>query len=143
MKGGTILTERQLIKMMRDEYQLRLLEMMGEADVFDKEGNLVVGRDLKVRHKKSQYEYTIDDVIEDSESGNVKIVLRLPDEPRFPAPPEDPDILINDQGRASLLDEEELIAPPASNKFDGLAYDDSPQLFIINQEEFEKEYEVK
>ena len=35
---------------------------MNETDVKDKRGNVVISPGLKVRHKGSQYEYTVDHV---------------------------------------------------------------------------------
>ena len=60
-----------------------------ETDIQDSEGRVVISPGLKVRHKDSQYEYTVDSVVKD-ESGKHTVVLRLPEEPRFePAGAED------------------------------------------------------
>ena len=83
-----ILTEKKIIRMLRSEYRQRLLEVVNETDVFDDRGNMIIGKDLKVRHKKSQYEYTVDDVLEDPKTGDVQIALRMPEDPRIaPEPP--------------------------------------------------------
>ena len=44
------------------------MNRMKDADVLDVQGNIVIATDLKVRHKDSQYEYTVDSVVPD-ESG--------------------------------------------------------------------------
>jgi len=136
-----ILTEQQIIHMMRDLYRNRLMKVMHEADVIDDDGNIIVARDLKVRHKDSQYEYTVDDVIEDPETGEAMIALRLPEDPRF-KPPAGEDILIKDRKKAAVLGEDELVN---LNIRDELRTADDPEeeIFFIDQEEFEKEYEVK
>ena len=54
--------EKQFLAMVRHEYKSRLLEALSEVDVVDQRGNILVSPDLKVRHKKSGYEYTVDDV---------------------------------------------------------------------------------
>lgn len=102
------LTEQEVIGIMREAYHERLMEVMGESDVYDKQGNMILTKDLKVRHKDSQYEYTVDDVHGSEESDDLMIKLNLPEEPRV-----------------------------------GNSVDDDDEIFVIDQEEFEKEYEVK
>ncbi len=53
-----------------------------ETDVKDSRGEIVISPGLKVRHKESQFEYTVDSVVQD-EKGGIQVVLNLPDEPRF------------------------------------------------------------
>ena len=50
----------KIIQVMREEYRRRLIETIDESDVFDEKGNLIITKDLKVRHKDSQFEYTVD-----------------------------------------------------------------------------------
>ncbi|MAF25261.1 hypothetical protein CL634_06765 [bacterium] len=126
--------ERQFLKMVRHEYKSRLLEALSEVEIIDKQGNILVSPDLKVRHKKSGYEYTIDDVVVTGDE-DVEIVLRAPEDPRIDppgseellgAPPmEAENALLGEQDPAGDADEEEEV------------------LFVVNKEEFEKEYEVK
>ena len=189
MSKNHLLTEQHIIRLMRDEYKTSLIQVLKEADVFDDEGNLVIGKDLKVRHKESQYEYTIDDILGDPDTGTVQIALRLPDEPRFEPPPGGDEVLIGNnpqeprvlgedetadytctggggcaptnfpdtasvaQKNSSVpkvesdatpgtetLDEDELVRLEPSRDFvDGIA----DEIFVIDQEEFEREYEVK
>ena len=146
------LTERAIIEAMRDEYTELLARVVQEAEVFDDRGNMVLGKDLKVHHKDSGLEYTVDDVVSD-QSGNVKIVLRLPDEPRF-EPPGKEGILSDSPGPESYLSEDDSLGPEstvgdlslASKQADPLPTGpdlEDAEVFVIDQEEFEKEYEVK
>ena len=57
-----------------------------ETDVQDSKGRVVISPGLKVRHKDSQYEYTVDSVTQD-EKGKHVVVLNLPEEPRFDIEP--------------------------------------------------------
>ena len=134
-----MLTEAAIIKIVKDEYSRRLLEAVKEADVFDNNGNLLITNDLKVRHKKSQYEYTVDDVFADPASGELKIVLRLPDEPRFDAPGEEG--VIADTPVPAVLGEDELMMSPEEEGV--LDTEDDELVFVVDQAEFEKDYEVK
>jgi len=135
------ISEKDLIYLIRDSYNKRLHEVMSETDLLDKQGNVVIHKGLKVRHKESQYEYTVDSVAQDVE-GNVSVKLRNPDVGR-----------INPADATSVMAEDDLIAPisqsapeedlpvSASNeKPEELSDDD---VFVVDQTEFEKEYEVK
>jgi hypothetical protein len=147
------LTEGQVIQMMRDEYRRRLLETIGESDVFDTRGNNVLTPGLKIRHKDTNFEYTVDSIAGEEEGKDVEISLKLPDEPRFEPPVVPEDGVINDEflgeldlekADGSLMtdptqgDESELAPIP------GIQEPGSPDedIFVIDQEEFEKEYEV-
>ena len=83
--------------------------------------------------KDSQYEYTVDDVIEDPETGEAMIALRLPEDPRF-KPPAGEDILIKDLKKAAVLGEDELVN---LNIRDELRTADDPEeeIFFIDQED--------
>ena len=144
------LTERHIIGLMHDEYRRRLQEVMQESDVFDSRGNMILGKDLKVHHKESGLEYTVDDVLSDPDTGNLKVVLRLPDEPRV-EPPGEEGVIADTPG---VLGEEDLVEPqeePGDLSLVSKQEDPLPQsgaledeeVFVIDQEEFEKEYEVK
>ena len=142
-----------LLEVLKLEYNNRVLSVLEEAEVFDAEGNLLIQPDLKVRHKSSGYEYTVDKVLGDR-PGSVQIVLRDPGEPRFNPPADGAEVLggLEDE---MLAEDDELIAknvaaidnlhtaPP-----DTVDSDSSPDtaedeiVFIIDQTEFEKEYEV-
>jgi hypothetical protein len=163
------MTEQRLIQVMRKVYTRRLIKVLNEVDVFDSRGNMILGKGLKVRHKDSQYEYTVDDVFTDDTSGKEMIKLKLPDEPRFSTPPEDEDEVMTDQqtdkvrnkkeGNPEVLGEQDPISPPISDpevgelvlpgKTGGSGLRDEEEIpgeeeiFVIDREEFEKEYEVK
>ena len=147
------LTEGQVIRIMRDEYRRRLLETIEESDVFDSRGNNVLTPGLKVRHKDTNFEYTVDSVEGEEEGEEVKISLKLPDEPRFEPPAVPGDEVINDEflGEVDLEkvdptmmtdptqgDPSELVVSPT----DGEHSEPDEAVFVIDQEEFEKEYEV-
>ena len=123
----SILTEGEIIRMMRDEYKKKLTEILDESDMMDDRGNMVFGKDLKVRHKDTQYEYTVDNVEEDPESGDLAVTLNLPEEPRIEPPASNDPLAIQQPDRYKLKNQDSA--------------DD--EVFIVDQEEFEKEYEVK
>jgi len=137
------LTEESLIRMMRDAYTTRLLENISETDLLDKQGNIVIHKGLKVRHKDSQYEYTVDSVSEDPE-GNISLKLRNPDVGRID--PADAytvmseDDLIAPQAAAQAAAPPEELPVQAAEPGEEISDDD---VFVVDQEEFEKEYEVK
>lgn len=141
------LTEAQVIKIMRNEYRSRLLEVLDEADVYDSQGNMILSPGLKVRHKDSQFEYTVDHVTGDEKSGDLEIHLTLPDEPRFEPPTEEVPVMTDQLGPDVLgeVDPASLgLADPTSGERSELAPgEEEGDVFIIDQEEFEKEYEVK
>ena len=132
-----------ILKVFRHEYRKRLNEVIGEADVFNDAGNVILSRDLKVRHKPSGLEYTIDK-IEGEQGDEVKIYMRPPEAPRFEPPAEEVDILGEPKNDAILGEQD------PSGDLDVLSLDqtedlnDEPEevVFVINQEEFEKDYEV-
>ena len=87
--------EKEIISLIRDVYKNRLAEAvikgtLEEADLYDDRGNMVISKDLKVKHKTSGYEYTVDHV--EGEGEDAIIFLRHPEEPRInpadsPIPP--------------------------------------------------------
>ena len=108
------------------EYEDRLnsFSKLNETKIIDDDGNVILDPDLKVKHKKSGFEYTIKKVKD--EDGAISIVLRTPDTPRF-TDTNTPGQIITGRGSES-----EEYAKPKKD-------DDS---FEVGQEEFEKEYEV-
>ena len=81
---------------------------------------------------------TVDDVVGDKESG-FKVVLREPEEPRFEPPPEGEEVLGGPQDE--VMNEDDLLAPLATSETPE-AEEKEEVVFVIDQEEFEKEYEV-
>ena len=135
---------KEILNMMRKEYTMRLLEALTETDLLDKSGKVVVGAGLKVRHKDSQFEYTVD-AVDQGPDGEYKITLRNPDTPRF-EPAESDSLLGEDDG---LLPSPEMMSPEddpvvkvntASEEEPLVGPDD---VIVIDQSEFEKDYEVR
>ena len=139
------LTEKMLIEIMRDEYKTRLVEAMNETDMFDARGNMIIRKGLKVRHKDTQYEYTVDDVLKDK-TGDVVVKLKSPETPRFKTDdvPGDEEVISGGKEDKDVLQE---VDPPPVSAVQGLpavdAEEENEDIFVIDQEEFEKEYEVK
>jgi len=125
-----------VLEVFRSEYSRRLNEVIEEVNVFDDDGNMILSPDLKVRHKDSGLEYTIDRV--EGEDPNVQIHLRLPEEPRVEPAPEEKELL-GEPRQEDLLGEQDP-APDMMLRDDPLS--DEQEVFVIDQEEFEKEYEV-
>ena len=48
-----------------------------ETDLQDSEGRIVISPGLKVRHKKSQFEYTVDSVVQNDDKENI-VILNIP-----------------------------------------------------------------
>jgi len=145
------LNETKIVEAMRDAYIRRLHEVIGETDVKDKRDNIVISPGLKVRHKQSQYEYTVRSVKKDPATGDIKITLNNPELPRF-----------TPQGGQKFVGEEAPMLTsaggserpsPTSSMIDAvLSADGDPATseqnsegttFVVNREAFEKEYEVK
>lgn len=75
------LNSKDIVRLMREEYEGRLKSMLNEMEIFDSQGTLILGKDLKVIHEPSGFVYTVRGV--SGEPGNARIVLRAPEEPRF------------------------------------------------------------
>ena len=106
--------------------------------MFDEDGNLILSPDLKVRHKGSGLEYTIDHV-EDGEAG-VEIHLRSPETPRFEPPAEEREILGEPPAEDLLGEQDDDLVKAAEVGVDSPEEDEV--MFVVDQEEFEKDYEV-
>ena len=125
-----------LLEVFKNVYSTRLNEVIGEADVTDDDGKVILSPDLKVRHKDSGYEYTIDRV--EGEDGDVKIFLRSPESPRVEPPPEEK-ALLGQPPTDDLLGEQDPAVPQETVPEE----DDSEEVvFVVDQKEFEDEYEV-
>jgi len=119
------------------------MNSMKESDVQDSQGKVVIAPDLKVRHRESQYEYTVDSVVQDEQGKNV-VLLRLPEEPRFdPAPGSD--TLTSNLRDSNVIYETDpsiMIYEPTSSENETDS-DQDGDFLAVPQEEFEKDYEVK
>ena len=74
--------QKRIIELIREEYTNRLLQLevaakLAESEVSDPRGNILITKDLKVRHKESGYEYTVDHV--DGDGDDMIIYLRKPE----------------------------------------------------------------
>ena len=120
-------TEKIATGLLYERYRRKLLEALSEVDVLDDQGNIIISKDLKVKHKDSGFEYTVDDVVDDN--GNISIHLRDPEAPRIEDPPGD-ETLLGSPPSADFLHEEDEES-------------EEDTVFVIDQSEFEKEYEIK
>ena len=118
--------------------------MQEKLDIKDEHGNVVIQPGLKVRHKASQYEYTVDDVVQDR-NGEVTIMLNMPEEPRFDPAPEE-NVVISDARARHLyevnpLPGEYFVADDVENN--NTVAPGEEEFLAVPQKEFEKDYEVK
>ena len=145
-------TNKHVIRLLREEYEARIKSAINEVDVYDSTGNLLIAKDLKVKHKPSGYVYTVAGIKDKGD--DVKIVLRTPDEPRV-TPPAD-EVVPRDRAERMLAfekdddDEEDnertedmkdvgkQAHPKVKMAPDKLGKD---RVFIVNRSEFEKNYE--
>ena len=155
--------ERKMVQLIKEEYSRRILELFREnvkdifeADMFDKEGNQLLSQGLKVRHKGSGYEYTVDHVEGDGE--NATVFLRHPEAPRFKPGSSEAQLTEADEDEESRISVDQVDLAKVSNDetLDMQVAADSTQdpmdamkqmgkgsLLKITKAEFEKEYEVK
>ena len=157
--------ERKIIKIIREEYNNRLLQLfrenvaeLFETDMFDAQGNQLLSPGLKVRHKKSNYEYTVDHV--EGKGDDAIVFLRHPEDPRFKAPgseeqlaegedePEDLQrIKVKDVDLNKIMGGEEPGGHPgrysSMDPMQAAKAARPARLLKVTRKEFEKEYEVK
>tara|TARA_Y100001938_G_C8038166_1_gene404604 strand:- start:783 stop:1265 length:483 start_codon:yes stop_codon:yes gene_type:complete len=156
--------EQKMVQLIREEYNNRILELFREnvkdifeADMFDREGNQLLSPGLKVRHKKSGYEYTVDHV--EGKGEDAVVFLRHPESPRFKPPQAETQLTEGeeDDGPRIKVDqvdlnkvmgtEGELDPTPArastEDPMDIMKQQTKGSLLKITRKEFEKEYEVK
>ena len=156
--------ERKLVNLIREEYTQRLnsllvesVKTIKEAEMFDKEGNQLLSKGLKVRHKSSGYEYTVDHV--EGKGEDAVVFLRHPEAPRI-KPGVSADQLIEsdesdldsngDEGtmdriKVDQVDLEKIMGNTSAEKVSLPKQKDqtSSSLLKITKKEFEKDYEVK
>ena len=153
--------ERKMIQLIREEYSKRITKLFREnvrdifeADMFDAEGNQLLSPGLKVRHKKSGYEYTVDHV--EGDGDNAKVFLRHPETPRFKPPEAETQLTEGDDEQRIKVDQVDLSkvmggdgleANPQSGStqdpMDIMKQQPKGSLLQLTRKEFEKEYEVK
>ena len=117
------------------------MKKIRETDLKDKHGNIVISSGLKVRHKKSQFEYTIDSVVKDK-SGNVVVMLKKPDAPRFSSDSQKTQAFSDRNAPGKMIYEADPIDDFSTSYY--TPDEESPDdLIAVPAAEFEKEYEVK
>ena len=115
---------------------------MNETDVKDKRGNIIISPGLKVRHKDSQFEYTVDQVLQEPD-GEITVMLAAPEEPRFE--PAGEEAVLADKRKSKVLYEVDPVSSLESlYYFPAQEEEESEEdLMAVPAKEFEKEYEVK
>ena len=116
--------------------------MLDETDVKDEHGNVVIQPGLKVRHKESQFEYTVEDVVQEP-GGEVTVILKMPEEPRFVPPPQGDTVISDNKSQDKILYEVDPDAVYFEPEEDTVSSKFTEKLLAVPQSEFEKEYEVK
>ena len=143
-------TEKALIGLIREEYRKRLVEVLAksvvsESEIIDKRGNQLLSPGLKVKHKDSGYEYTVDSL--EGKGENLKIHLRKPEVPRFDPPDSKTDLMELDvtqidMGRAMGGQETGFISPAATKVKKTPESPHEEEVLVVSKSEFEDEYEV-
>jgi len=148
-------TEQDIIGLIRLAYKKRLSEAvikgaLEEVELYDDRGNMLLTKDLKVKHKTSGYEYTVDKV--EGEGDDAIVYLRHPEEPRVN--PLDSEQALHEKTKVSLdgIDmrniaggEDLQVAVPDTVDLekDDLEAKSPANIITISKKEFEKEYEVE
>ena len=146
--------EAKIILNLRKQYKKRLAEAviksaLEEVDMYDSRGNMLLAKDLKVRHKASGYEYTVDHV--EGEGDEAVVYLRHPEEPRVIPP--DANLPLQEKTSVSLKGlnfdniaggQELDVEVPEKVDLDqqSLRAKEKASLLAVKRKEFEKEYEV-
>jgi len=130
-------SESKIVESMYRVYKRRLVEALRVRDDSD---NIVISKDLKVRHDESGFEYTVADVSGDS------VKLRKPEEPRFSPPGQE------------FVGETAVNVPDAEGGFEDATHDqllmmsfgdpqggedESETVFTVNRDEFENNYSLE
>jgi len=147
------LNEKKLIKLIRLEYKTRLLEAldkvsMNELDVIDPRGNQLLSPGLKVKHKQSGYEYTVDRI--EGNGDDTIVYLKLPEEPRFDPPHSqnnlnelDLDVSDVNLGNAMGIGNREFVNDPRKTKVSLEKKSKEEKTIQVSKKELEKDYEVE
>jgi len=156
------MNKTQILKYQR-RFKKRLAEAvvagaLEEVDIYDKRDNLVLTPDLKVKHKSSGYEYTIDHV--DGEDDDAIVYLRHPEAPRVPAADGDMNLIekttinvkdlrpaamtaADEPAQAMMPDQLTLPDDEKSKEEEPSPEKADPSLVSVPKAEFEKNYEVE
>jgi len=156
--------EKKMVQIIKEEYSKRILKLFREnvkdifeADMFDKDGNQLLSPGLKVKHKKSGYEYTVDHV--EGKGDNAVVYLRHPESPRFKPPEAETQLTEGEEENVERIkvdqvdlakimgSEDEAGKLPSSSSMqdpmDIMKKQPTGSLLKITRSEYEKEYEVK
>ena len=125
------MNKKRIKKIIKEEFLQRLAIVefaakIAEAELYNQKGQLLISPDLKVKHKDSGYEYTVDSV--DGQGEDAMVRLRKPNVPRV----NPPDVT----KRMNELDDEEELPPITPVEIEG------DEIFTISAEEFEKNYNI-
>lgn len=133
---------------MREEYERSIRSSINEVDLFDSRGVLIIDKDLKVKHKPSGFVYTVSGV--EGKDGSAKITLRSPETPRVKPPPEAGPVGTMPAAPQYQVESEEDEETEDMKDYGKKAYPKAPAppkkekdeiIFVIDQREFEKDYE--
>jgi hypothetical protein len=139
---------REIRNLMREEYERNVRSFINEVDLFDSRGVLIIDKDLKVKHKPSGFIYTVDSV--DGKDGAAKVTLRSPETPRVKPPPEAGPVGTMPAAPQYQVESEEDEETDDMKDVGKKAHPKSPVppkkdknevIFVIDQKEFEKDYE--
>ena len=111
-----------------------------ETNVIGPKGDLLISPGLKVTHRGSGLQYTVDDVTRDKD-GELFVLLNLPEEPWVE--PARTSGVINQSPRSGRVMYEYDVNPDASFFVPDEEGDVEPDKLAVSQKEFEKNYEVK
>jgi|LauGreDrversion4_2_1035121.scaffolds.fasta_scaffold677301_2 hypothetical protein len=134
-------TENELIREMRNIYRQRLVEAahgINEVEVHDKQGKIIISPGLKVRHKKSKFEYTVQGI----NAAAKTVSLLSPETPRVTSKPSgSPEMkMLPDEELMTLMNSKiEIPADLLHASEDG---EQSDEILDVSFAEFTKNYEV-
>ena len=120
-------------------------KILHETDVVSDEGKILITQSLKVRHKKSQFEYTVASVEKDV-NGELVVYLRMPEEPRFKPKNSaaNTEKIITDSGKSYDVNK---VSSLYMDSDEDVNNDNSEleenELLAVPRKEFESDYEVK
>ena len=156
--------ERKMVQLIKEVYTTQILELyretardLFEAEMFDEVGNQLLSPGLKVKHKKSGYEYTVDHV--EGQGENAVVYLRHPEVPRFKPPQQETQLSEGEEEidrvkvdqvdlkKAMGIEGEVNAIPSRSGVSQDPMYDmkknSGSSLLKVTHKDFVKEYEVK
>ncbi len=159
------MNKKQILRYQR-HFKSRLAEAviagaLEEVEIYDKRDNLVLTPDLKVKHKSSGYEYTVDHI--EGEDESAVVYLRHPETPRID--PQNANTSLTEKTtinvkdlRPTAMSGEDVSQDPSAGMPDMVSLakpsaDSSDQdlpepsvgedLISVKKKEFEKNYEVE